>query len=100
MTKGTSGHSYALRAFALIPACLATLAAVGCAPNATDDVSETVSAATATTANISGVVTGPSGALAGATVSITNGAMVSALTDAAGKYSFTLAKGKTYTVTA
>ena len=98
MTRGTMAPPRALRSSVLAAVWLATL--LGCAPppSMNDDITKFVGALS--TATISGTVTGPSGALSGATVSITGGATTSAQTDGSGKYSFTLATGKTYTVTA
>ncbi len=90
------------RGVLLIPAfvmSLTSLASLGCSDQASSANVETLSSAI-TTATISGTVTGPSGALQGATVSISVGATVSAQTDASGKYSFTLSTGQNYTVTA
>jgi hypothetical protein len=102
MIKRKLERSLSRRTLVLIPACLASLAAAGCNPHASANTDDQVSQTSAalTTLTISGVVTGPGGPLSGATVAMTGGATLSALTDATGKYSFSVSSGETYTVTA
>jgi hypothetical protein len=76
---------------------LSVLAAVSCGQEPTSDVGATEGALT--TVTISGTVSTSAGPLAGVPVNLTNGATASALTDASGKYSFSVATAKTYTVT-
>ncbi len=80
-------------------------ASVGCsgdsgegAGSARTDESVASTSEAVTTVTISGTVTGPSGALQGVTVNLSGGVSATALTNASGKYSFSVSSGATYTV--
>jgi hypothetical protein len=101
MTRAFGGRARAARVARLIPVSVLLFAAGACtgaAPSNSESVAEASEALT--TAKIFGTASGPSGVLAGVTVSLSGAATLTRTTDASGKYTFDgLATGSTATYT-
>src|SRR4029077_13264948 len=77
----------------------AMVAIAGCG-QAQSDPSVTSTSEALTTVTISGTVTGPKGDVSGATIALSGSSTANATTNGSGAYSFSVATGGTYTVTA